>query len=93
MRIDLNNTIAQQLAAERSAQKDVKPDPSSSSVSEDKASFSQASLSLPALIHGASKPPVSRQERVAALREVVNKGEYKVDKEAVAEAMISEAAF
>jgi flagellar biosynthesis anti-sigma factor FlgM len=93
MRIDLNNSIAQQIAAESSAQKNAKPDPSSASVSEDKASFSKASLSLPALIQGASKPPSSRQERVSALREVVSKGEYKVDTEAVADAMLKEAGY
>jgi flagellar biosynthesis anti-sigma factor FlgM len=93
MRIDLNNSIAQEVAAERTAQNNTKPDSASASMGEDKATFSKASMTLPALIQSAMKPPSTRQERVAALREVVSSGKYKVDTEAVADAMLNEAGF
>jgi flagellar biosynthesis anti-sigma factor FlgM len=96
MRIDLNNSLAQQIAAERSAQKNAAPPeqaPAPATSGEDKASFSKASLSLPALIQSALKPPTTREERVAALREVVSNGRYKVDTSSVAESMLTEAGY
>lgn len=89
MRIDLNNSIAQQIAAERTDKSSNKPG-SSTSVSEDKASFSQAAESMSSLMERALAASTSRQERIAALREAVANGQYRLDADAMAEAMLNE---
>jgi flagellar biosynthesis anti-sigma factor FlgM len=89
MRIDLSNSIARQLAAETSAKKSGKPEPSPLPA-EDKASFSHATPSVHLLVESAMTPSAARQERVSALRDAVSSGKYSVDAEAVADAMIQE---
>jgi anti-sigma28 factor (negative regulator of flagellin synthesis) len=89
MRIDLNNSIARQVAAEKSA-KAKENSSASTSAREDKATFSQSSLSLPGLVKSAMSPSAARQERVAALRDVVQSDQYKPDPAAMAKAMLEE---
>ena len=89
MRIDLNNSIAQQIAGDSSTKKTGKPQPSPLPP-EDKASFSHASHSVRTLIESALAPSAARHERVAALRAAVTSGQYAVDADAVADAMIKE---
>jgi flagellar biosynthesis anti-sigma factor FlgM len=89
MRIDLNNPIARQFAAEANGKKAGRPEPSPLS-SEDKASFSHSGLSVQSLMASALSPSSVRDERVAALRDAVSSGKYSVDAEAVADAMIRE---
>ncbi len=90
MRIDINNLMAQQLAAERAAKSNTKSKASSSSAPEDQATFSESSLSATALIQGAMTEPPTRQEKVAALRDVVQAGQYKLDPVVMADAMLRE---
>jgi flagellar biosynthesis anti-sigma factor FlgM len=89
MRIDLSNSIAQQIAGDSSTKKGGKPQPSTLPP-EDKASFSQAAHSVRHLVESALAPSAARSERVAALRDAVSSGTYSVDAEAVAGAMIQE---
>ncbi|MBI3476207.1 MAG: flagellar biosynthesis anti-sigma factor FlgM [Acidobacteria bacterium] len=90
MRIDLNNAIAQQLAAEKnSTHKGGKPQPSPLPP-EDKATFSNHGPSIHQLVQSALHPSTVRQERIAALRDAVNSGTYSVDADAAANAMIRE---
>jgi len=89
MRIDLNNSIAQQVAAERTAKTNGKP-ASSTSSSEDKASFSAAAESLSSLVERALAPSTARQAHVSALRDAVANGHYKLDPDVMAEAMMKE---
>lgn len=90
MRIDLNNLVASQVAAERSAKKSGKPETSPAGAGEDRTSFSHASVSLPGLVEGALKPSTARQERVATIREAVSNGQYKPDPHVTAAAMLKE---
>ena len=89
MRIDLNNAIAQQIAAERADKSNNKP-ASTSSTSEDKASFSHGAETLSSLVQKALAPSTDRATKVVALRDSVAKGQYKTDPDATAEAMIKE---
>jgi len=90
MRIDIHNLVAQQLAAERAAKSNTKSNASSSSAQEDQATFSESSLSAAALIQGAMTEPPARQEKVAALRDAVQAGQYKLDPVVMADAMLQE---
>ena len=89
MRIDLNNSVARQVAAEKAAKAKDKS-PSSTSLREDKTSFSKSSLSLPDLVQGAMSAPAARQERIAALRDAVQNGQYRPEPSVIAGAMLKE---
>jgi len=56
----------------------------------DEATFSSNSEKVSQLVAQAAKAPEIRQERVDALRQRVQSGEYKVDARRVAEAMFSD---
>lgn len=89
MRIDPNNSIAQQSAAGRTEKASDKR-PSSSSLSEDQATFSHSAVTLASLAQRALAPSATREARVSALRDAVANGHYKLDPDAMAEAMLAE---
>ena len=91
MRIDINNLAAQQLAAERASKTGEKSGNASVSKAEDHATLSESSLSQAALIQGALATPPARAERVAALRDAIHSGTYKLNPDAMAHAMLKEA--
>jgi len=89
MRIDLNNSIAQQVAAERAAKGNSKQQ-SSTAASEDTTSFSHGVESLSSLVEKALTPSAAHQAKVMALRDAIVSGQYKVNPDAMADAMIKE---
>lgn len=94
MRIDLNYIIANEVTAQRST-KNVNTSKqtdatTSTSSSEDQASFMEMGMSLPSLVDQAMQPPDSREERVAALKDAIQSGQYSVDPQTVADAMLVE---
>ena len=95
MRIDLNYIIANEVTAQRSA-KNVTTSKqtdatTSTSSSEDQASFMEMGMSLSSLVEQAMQSPDARQERVANLKDAIQSGQYSVDPQVVADAMLVEA--
>ena len=90
MRIDPNNAITRQVAAEKIAKSKEKSG-ASAPVGQDKASFSKSSLSLQALAKAATSTPTARQERVSALQDKFRSGNYEPDPKIIAHAMLDEA--
>jgi anti-sigma28 factor (negative regulator of flagellin synthesis) len=89
MRLDLNNPIARQLAAELDAKKSSKPEVPSATV-EDGTTFSQRIPSMQVLMQDAMKPSDVRYARIAALRDAYRNGTYSTDADTSAEAMLKE---
>jgi negative regulator of flagellin synthesis FlgM len=87
MRIDLNQlslgNIGREVNGKKTAGKASGP-----AAPEDKATFSSDSLDLPTLEAQALALPEVRQDKVDALRQAIQNGDYKVDPEKIAQAII-----
>lgn len=93
MRIDLH--YGPQPAPEAKGRSAQNASPAASSLmpvesGEDQAQLSGAQTQVAALAAQASQLPEVRQERVQALREVVHRGEYRVDPEKIADAIMAQ---
>ena len=91
MRIDLFNSTASQISGEQSAQQ-VKAQNAAKSgqpAGEDRATLSSDSTSVGSLVTMALNTP-SRQDKVDALRQAVSSGQYQIDPDKIASAMIDE---
>jgi len=87
MRIDLNGASLNGVVREDKTKK-VSNKPAEHPSVEDKSSLSQDTVSVSSLEAHALSFPEVRQEKVDALREAVQNGQYKVDPDKVAQAMI-----
>jgi negative regulator of flagellin synthesis FlgM len=89
MRIDLNQlslgNIGREVNGKKTAGKASGP-----AVPEDKASFSSDNLDLPSLEAQALALPEIRQDKVDALRQAIQNGNYKVEPDKIAQAMIEQ---
>lgn len=89
MRIDLNNLLLNSVEREDKTRKSASKASSAPSV-EDKASLSVDTLSVSSLQAQAMAAPPVRQDRVDALRHAIQNGEYKVEADKVAQAILEQ---
>ena len=89
MRIDLNNLLLNSVEREDKTRKAASKASSAPSV-EDKASLSVDTLSVSSLEAQAMAAPAVRQDRVDALRHAIQNGEYKVEADKVAQAILEQ---
>jgi negative regulator of flagellin synthesis FlgM len=87
MRIDLTNISFHGVEREDKTRKAGSKAPSTPNV-EDKASLSVDSLSVSALEAQAMNAPEIRQDKIEALRQSIQNGEYKVEPEKIARAIL-----
>lgn len=89
MRIDLNNILLNSVEREDKTRKAASKAPNAPSV-EDKASLSVDTLSVSSLEAQAMAAPAVRQDKIDALRQAIQNGEYKVEPEKVAHAILEQ---
>ncbi len=89
MRIDLNGANLEGVVREDKTKK-VSNKPSDAPSLEDKTSLSQDTVSISSLEAHALSFPEVRQDKVNALRQAIRDGEYKVEPDQVAQAMIEQ---
>jgi negative regulator of flagellin synthesis FlgM len=89
MRIDLNNLSLNGVEREDKARKAGGKAPSAPSV-EDKASLSVDTLSVSSLAAKAMAAPEVRQDKVEALRQAIQSGDYKVEPEKIARTILEQ---
>jgi negative regulator of flagellin synthesis FlgM len=87
MRIDLHNISLPGLERDEKTRKAGNKAPSTPSV-EDKASLSSDALSISAFQAKALATPEIRQDKVEALRQSIQNGDYKVEPDKVAQAIL-----
>ena len=87
MRIDLNNVLLNSVEREDKTRKTASKAPSAPSV-EDKASLSVDTLSVSSLETQTMAAPAVRQDKIDALRQAIQNGEYKVEPDKVAQAIL-----
>jgi negative regulator of flagellin synthesis FlgM len=87
MRIDLNNISLQGLERDDKTRKAGSKAPSNPDV-EDKTSLSVDTLSISSLEARAMSVPQIREDKVEALRQSIQNGEYKVEPEKIAQAIL-----
>lgn len=88
MRIDLNNISLQGLERDDKTRKAGSKAPSTPNV-EDKTSLSVDMLSISSLEARAMSVPQIRQDKVEALRQSIQNGEYRVEPEKIAQAILN----
>ena len=93
MKVDLNGIDTSTLSSVTSTQRGQTATAVSSStgdpeISEDKATLSSDTASLKALTAKALESREVRQDKIEALRQAIKNGEYKIEPDKIAEAMI-----
>ena len=89
MRIDLNNILMNGVEREGETRKARGKSPNAPNV-EDKTSLSSDTLSVSSLTTQAMESPSVRQNRVEALRQQVQNGEYNLDSNKIAQAILQQ---
>jgi len=89
MRIDLNHISLQDLTREEKTRRAGLKSPSSPSV-EDTTSLSADTQSLSSLQTQAMATPAIRQDKVEALRQAIQQGEYKLEPDQIAHAILNQ---
>ena len=89
MRIDLNHITLQDLAREEKTWKTGLKDQISASV-EDKTSLSADTKSIASLQAQALATPAIRQDKVDALRQAIQQGDYRLEPDQIAHAILSQ---
>jgi negative regulator of flagellin synthesis FlgM len=89
MRIDLNNILMNGVEREGETRKARGKSPSAPTVV-DKTSLSSDTLSVSSLTTQAMEAPSVRQNRVEALRQQVQNGEYNLDANKIAQAILQQ---
>lgn len=90
MKIELSNASAAQSVLDRPSAKVASANVSSASISQDRTTFSSKSGSVQSLVNQALGSPEIRQDRVQSLKNSIASGEYKLDANKIAGAIISE---
>lgn len=90
MKVELSNPVATQGILDRAGSKVVNSNVSSSSVAHDRTTFNSKAPSVQSLVKQALRAPEIRDNRVEALKNSIASGEYKVDANKIAGAIISE---
>ena len=91
MRVNLSGLVAGQIAAEKDTKK-VSSDSQVTSlgVSQDRTTLSSDTVAVSSLASQAMETPPIRQDRVDALRQAIEKGQYKLEPDKIADAMLQE---
>jgi len=89
MRIDLNNILMNGVEREGETRKARGKSPNAPNV-EDKTSLSSDTLGVSSLTTQAMEAPSVRQDRVEALRQQVQNGEYNLDANKIAQAILQQ---
>lgn len=94
MRINLTNSAASQIAGESDLQKvnSRNVEAANTSSTEDRTTLSSDTVSLKSLVNVAMNSPQIRQDKVDALQQAINSGQYNIDPVAIAGSMIDEQA-
>jgi flagellar biosynthesis anti-sigma factor FlgM len=92
MRIDLFNSQASQISGQPNSNKVKGQDGTVSDVdsSGDHTTLTSGSGSISSLVSGAMSSPEVRQDKVQALQQSISSGQYKLDPQQIAGAMIDE---
>jgi flagellar biosynthesis anti-sigma factor FlgM len=94
MKIDLNNSLANLLPADKGAKQisssDTAATQSATRATQDRTTFHSDSQSVQSLTSQALNSPEVRQDKVDTLKQSVNSGTYKLDATATAGAMIED---
>jgi negative regulator of flagellin synthesis FlgM len=92
MRIDLFNTAASQVAGQPNPKQVKSQSGPTSDVSEggDRTTLTSGSGSIDSLVSTAMNSPEIRQDKVESLQSAISSGQYKIDPEQIAGAMIDE---
>jgi negative regulator of flagellin synthesis FlgM len=92
MRIDLFNSAASEIANEQNSKKVQTQDVSSSEVSEggDRTTLTSGSGPVSSLVSEAMSSPEIRHDKVQSLQQAVSSGQYQLDPDKIAGAMIDE---
>jgi negative regulator of flagellin synthesis FlgM len=89
MRIDLNNLSLQGLERDDKARKAGSKAPSTPNV-EDKTSLSVDALSISSLEAKALATPEIRQDKVEALRQSIQNGDYRIEPDKIAQSILEQ---
>jgi negative regulator of flagellin synthesis FlgM len=89
MRIDLNHISLQELARDEKTRKAGAKSPSAPSI-EDKTSLSADTQSIASLQAQAMATPAIRQDKVEALRQSIQNGDYKLEPDQIAQAILNQ---
>jgi negative regulator of flagellin synthesis FlgM len=89
MRIDLNHITLQDLAREEKTRKAGLKSPGSPSI-EDKTSLSADTQSISSLQAQAMATPAIRQDKVEALRQAIQQGQYQLEPDQIAHAILNQ---
>ena len=90
MRVELNATQLNEIAAKKNGDKRAATAPETTGAGEGTSVSLQGSVQVGALVSQALRNPEVREDRVAALRQQIASGQYKLDAEATAAGMLSE---
>ncbi len=90
MKVELSNSLPTQGILDRPSSKVASSNVSSAGVAQDRTTFSSKSQSVQSLVNQALSSPEIRQDRVQSLKSSIASGDYKVDANKIAGAIISE---
>ncbi len=91
MRIDLYNSSASQIGSEPNSKRvNAQNLPSTEADSVDRTTLTSGSGSVSALVSQAMSSPEIRQDKVQSLQQAISSGQYKLDPDQIAGAMIDE---
>ena len=90
MKVELNNSLTTQGIVDRPSAKVSSASVSSANVSQDRTTFSSKTQPVQSLVSQALSSPEVRHDRVNALKSSIASGDYKVDANKIAGAIISE---
>ena len=88
MKVELNRPTLDSVASAQASKADISGQSPIEGSEEDKATLTTDRASLETLVAQAMTVPEVRQEKVAALRQAIQAGQYKVDPEKIADALI-----
>jgi len=91
MRINGNSPLSSGMVPER-GEKTAKTGQPTAANPQDQTSFSSDQVSLSSLTAQVMQTPEIRQDRVASLKDAIGKGEYALEPDKIAEAMLNESA-
>lgn len=92
MRIDLFNSAASQIASQPNSNQVAASEAQTPEVSDggDRTTLTSGSVSIGSLVSEAMSSPQVRQDKVQSLQQAISSGQYKLDPDKIAGAMIDE---
>jgi negative regulator of flagellin synthesis FlgM len=91
MRVNLNGLVAGQIASEKDAKKVSGENRAlSQGISQDRTTLSSDTVAVSSLASQAMETAPIRQDRVDSLRQAIEQGQYKLEPDKIAEAILQE---